>query len=303
MANETNTPDGLKPTGFVDRALDIIERLGNKLPDPAALFLLLLFVVWILSALLSSVSFAEIDPRNGKPLVVNNQLTGTAIANFLSTMVTTFTSFHPLGVVLVALLGVGVAESDGKAAAVERRFADEVDVEKSEPTSRRTLRGEMVDLRHLDPIDKIGILAWPASSDEEVGVIAGMGDVRKSRRLRVAITLALRTSSWKPWWKPIRCTARSALRTRGGRRTVRRRIATHTRTPAATAPLPSCITGSLRIFSPYGIDWNQKDMALNRKPIPKSLPICCHRPSKKGIPSRRPSGCWSMRSKAVMPLP
>ncbi|HSI87499.1 MAG TPA: AbgT family transporter, partial [Pyrinomonadaceae bacterium] len=113
MANETNTPDGLKPTGFVDRSLDIIERVGNKLPDPAALFLLLLFLVWILSAFLSSVSFAEIDPRNGKPLVVNNQLTGTAIASFLSTMVTTFTSFHPLGVVLVALLGVGVAEHTG----------------------------------------------------------------------------------------------------------------------------------------------------------------------------------------------
>ncbi len=113
MANETNSQNDLKPTGFVDKALDIIERVGNKLPDPAALFLLLLFVVWILSALLSSVSFAEIDPRNGKPLIVNNQLTGTAIASFLSTMVTTFTSFHPLGVVLVALLGVGVAEHTG----------------------------------------------------------------------------------------------------------------------------------------------------------------------------------------------
>src|SRR5690606_39000171 len=113
MANETNTPDGLKPTGFVDRALDIIERVGNKLPDPAALFLLLLFVVWILSALLSSVSFAEIDPRNGKPLVVNNQLSGTAIANFLSSIATTFTCLHPLGLVLFDLLGVRVAEHNG----------------------------------------------------------------------------------------------------------------------------------------------------------------------------------------------
>jgi aminobenzoyl-glutamate transport protein len=58
-------------------------------------------------------TFAEIDPRSGKPLVVINQLTGTAIASFLSNMVTTFTGFHPLGVVLVALLGVGVAEHTG----------------------------------------------------------------------------------------------------------------------------------------------------------------------------------------------
>jgi aminobenzoyl-glutamate transport protein len=83
------------------------------LPDPAALFLILLVVVWILSALLAPVSFTEIDPRNGQPLRINNQLTGASIASFLANMVTTFTSFHPLGVVLVALLGVGVAEHTG----------------------------------------------------------------------------------------------------------------------------------------------------------------------------------------------
>lgn len=110
MAEETI--DGGRVT-FVERALGVVEKVGNKLPDPAALFLILLFVVWILSALLSSVSFAEIDPRTGKALVINNQMTGAAIATFLSNMVTTFTSFHPLGVVLVALLGVGVAEHTG----------------------------------------------------------------------------------------------------------------------------------------------------------------------------------------------
>jgi aminobenzoyl-glutamate transport protein len=58
-------------------------------------------------------SFSEIDPRTGAPIQIMNLLTGSAIAEFLSTMVTTFTSFHPLGVVLVALLGVGVAEHTG----------------------------------------------------------------------------------------------------------------------------------------------------------------------------------------------
>lgn len=99
--------------GFVDKALNLIETVGNKLPDPAALFLILLFVVWGISWLLSGISFAEIDPRTSKPIVINNLLSGAAIANFLSTMVTTFTSFPPLGVVLVALLGVGVAEHTG----------------------------------------------------------------------------------------------------------------------------------------------------------------------------------------------
>ena len=98
---------------WIDRALNAVERIGNKLPDPAALFLILLVVVWILSALLSNVQFAEIDPRSGKPIQINNQLTGAALATFLSNMVGTFTAFPPLGVVLVALLGVGVAEHTG----------------------------------------------------------------------------------------------------------------------------------------------------------------------------------------------
>ena len=109
MSSESVT----KPSGFVDKALNAIEKIGNKLPDPAALFLLLLFVVWVLSAVLSTFQFTEIDPRSKAALVINNQLTGTAIATFLSNMVTTFTSFHPLGVVLVAMLGVGVAEHTG----------------------------------------------------------------------------------------------------------------------------------------------------------------------------------------------
>jgi len=113
MANENAGVENAKADGIFERALNLIEKIGNKLPDPAALFLILLVVVWIVSAILSTMTFAEIDPRTGKALVINNQLSGAAIATFLSTMVTTFTSFPPLGVVLVALLGVGVAEHTG----------------------------------------------------------------------------------------------------------------------------------------------------------------------------------------------
>jgi aminobenzoyl-glutamate transport protein len=112
-ADRPPEPNSVAGPQWVDRALNAIERVGNMLPDPAALFLILLLVVWVLSALLSPIQFAEIDPRTDSPLVVNNMLTGAALANFLATMVTTFTSFQPLGVVLVALLGVGVAEHTG----------------------------------------------------------------------------------------------------------------------------------------------------------------------------------------------
>ena len=106
-AAETRAP------GFVNRLLGGIERVGNKLPDPAMLFLVSLFVVWVLSALLAPVDFADLDPRTGEPIRVINLLTGTALATFLSNMVTIFTSFAPLGVVLVAMLGVGVADEAG----------------------------------------------------------------------------------------------------------------------------------------------------------------------------------------------
>jgi aminobenzoyl-glutamate transport protein len=101
-----------RPT-LLDRFLNIVEKAGNKLPDPAVLFLIAMLLVWVFSALLAPLQFSEIDPRSGEPIRVVNLLTGTAIATFLATMVNVFVNFAPLGVVLVAMLGVGVAESVG----------------------------------------------------------------------------------------------------------------------------------------------------------------------------------------------
>lgn len=98
-----------RPTGF----LGAVEHIGNKLPDPAMLFIGLLFFVWLLSWALSFVSFEVVDPRSGEALVINNLLAGTAFTEFMSVMVTNFSHFHPVGVVLVAMLGIGVAESSG----------------------------------------------------------------------------------------------------------------------------------------------------------------------------------------------
>jgi aminobenzoyl-glutamate transport protein len=97
----------------VERFLQWVERVGNRLPDTAVLFVIALGIVWAVSALLSGYEFQV--PAAGEPrvLTVQNQLTGAALANFLATMVATFTGFAPLGVVLVALLGVGVAEHVG----------------------------------------------------------------------------------------------------------------------------------------------------------------------------------------------
>ncbi|MYF49706.1 MAG: AbgT family transporter, partial [Gammaproteobacteria bacterium] len=95
------------------RLLDRVEALGNRLPDPAVLFLLLLIAVWILSAALAQFSYSHIDPRTGTPLEIQNLATPSQLTQFLSGMVATFVGFHPLGVVLLAMLGIGVADHTG----------------------------------------------------------------------------------------------------------------------------------------------------------------------------------------------
>ena len=73
MNNNTET------AGFTARALATIERVGNKLPDPAVLFIALLFIVWVLSWFFSLFEFGVLDPRTGAPLQVVNQLSGSSM--------------------------------------------------------------------------------------------------------------------------------------------------------------------------------------------------------------------------------
>ncbi|NNC77950.1 MAG: AbgT family transporter, partial [Woeseiaceae bacterium] len=109
MSAEKVAANAAPTTGF----LATVERVGNKLPDPAMLFVGLLGIVWILSWLLSYISFDVIDPRSGEAIVVINQLSGTSITAFLTGLVTNFVTFGPVGTVLVAMLGIGVAEHSG----------------------------------------------------------------------------------------------------------------------------------------------------------------------------------------------
>lgn len=112
-----------KPT-LVARALDWIERYGNKLPDPAVLFFVLLLAIWGISAVAAPIQLSEIDPRTNEPLRIENLLTGPRLADFLANMVTVFINFAPLGVVLVAMLGIGVAEHSGYVHVALRKLLD-----------------------------------------------------------------------------------------------------------------------------------------------------------------------------------
>lgn len=109
----TTAPNPVPAKSLLIRMLDRLEWLGNKLPDPAVLFLIGMILVWLLSAILSAGGVQFSIPGQNQPKAIQNLLTPTAIATFLSEMVEKFTHFHPLGVVLVALLGVSIAERAG----------------------------------------------------------------------------------------------------------------------------------------------------------------------------------------------
>ncbi|MBR9907878.1 MAG: AbgT family transporter [Gammaproteobacteria bacterium] len=98
---------------LLNRILDKVEKVGNKLPDPAVMFFGLLIIVWVFSYLLSGIEFDAVHPLTNENVGITNLLAGDQMADFLANMVGTFMGFAPLGVVLVAMLGVGVAERSG----------------------------------------------------------------------------------------------------------------------------------------------------------------------------------------------
>ena len=57
---------------LLDRILDGIERVGNKLPDPITLFLGLAVIVTLISWLCSSLGVAVVNPANGETVTVTN---------------------------------------------------------------------------------------------------------------------------------------------------------------------------------------------------------------------------------------
>ncbi len=65
----------VKQKGFFDKAMDFIEKIGNAMPDPVSLFIILAIVVVILSAVLGSIGYGAVHPGTGKTIQVVNLLT------------------------------------------------------------------------------------------------------------------------------------------------------------------------------------------------------------------------------------
>jgi len=101
-----------RPTA-IDRFLNVVEKGGNALPHPATLFALLALLVVLLSGVAAFFEVTAPHPATGETISVVNLLSIEGLHRMSTSMVTNFTSFAPLGTVLVALLGIGVAEHSG----------------------------------------------------------------------------------------------------------------------------------------------------------------------------------------------
>ena len=104
---------GRLPGGVIARSLALIERGGNALPHPATLFALMAVLVILASDIAARFDLEVVHPATGEPIQPVSLLTIRGLHRILTEMVTNFTSFAPLGTVLVAMLGIAVAEGSG----------------------------------------------------------------------------------------------------------------------------------------------------------------------------------------------
>ena len=95
----------VKQKGFFDKAMDFIEKIGNAMPDPVSLFIILAVVVVILSAVLGSIGYGAVHPGTGKTIQVVNLLTKDGFRDMYSKAVANYSNFAPLGMVMVCKIG------------------------------------------------------------------------------------------------------------------------------------------------------------------------------------------------------
>ncbi|MDW8393392.1 MAG: AbgT family transporter [Chitinophagales bacterium] len=100
-------------SSLTNRLLRFIERVGNRLPHPATLFALLALLTLLLSWVVSLMGVSVEHPGTGESIRPVNLLNRDGLHRIITMLVKNFTDFAPLGTVLVALLGIGIAEGSG----------------------------------------------------------------------------------------------------------------------------------------------------------------------------------------------
>jgi aminobenzoyl-glutamate transport protein len=115
MSDAKPTEPGAAPpqSAVIARFLGAVERIGNALPHPATLFAAMALLVVLLSGLFELLKISARHPSTGELIEPVSLLSLYGLHRILTEMVTNFTSFAPLGTVLVAMLGLGIAERSG----------------------------------------------------------------------------------------------------------------------------------------------------------------------------------------------
>lgn len=101
--------------------LSTIERVGNALPHPFILFLIITGCLVILAAILAAAGVSVVNPTTGEEVVVKSLLNKDGFSWIMTSMVGNFSSFAALGVVLAMQMAIGVAEGSGLLTTAMRR--------------------------------------------------------------------------------------------------------------------------------------------------------------------------------------
>lgn len=108
-----------------------IERIGNKVPNPFLLFVWLIVILMIATAVISWLDLAVKNPANGELVRVKNLLSVEGLQWIFPNIIKNFSGFTPLGAILALVIGAGLAEKVGllqslmvkMASRVSRRYA------------------------------------------------------------------------------------------------------------------------------------------------------------------------------------
>src|SRR5690625_428076 len=93
-----------KKKGFFQRFLDLVERVGSKLPDPFILFVGLAVFMILISWFISLFNATVVHPSSGETLPIKSLVSGEGLQFILTSMLDNFTGFAPLGLVLTMML-------------------------------------------------------------------------------------------------------------------------------------------------------------------------------------------------------
>ncbi|MGW7899567.1 AbgT family transporter [Staphylococcus shinii] len=101
-----------KPT-LINRFLNIVEKIGNRLPDPSILFFLMCLGLAVLTWIISFFSITVKHPGTGDTIAIKSILSSYGLSMILNDAVKNFSEFPALGLVLAVMLGIGVSEKTG----------------------------------------------------------------------------------------------------------------------------------------------------------------------------------------------